>query len=154
MKARQSRPATPDTSGVSAALLPFYAQKVTWRTCNDGDECAKIAVPEDWNNPGKGKLELAVIKHRATGGSPQGSLLVNPGGPGASGVALVRDSVQYAVGRDLEKNYDVIGFDPRGVGESTPTVTCYNASEMDAFLFDLPQHQRLLARNVRESKAH
>jgi pimeloyl-ACP methyl ester carboxylesterase len=87
-------------------------------------------------------MELAVIRHRATDGSPKGALLVNPGGPGASGVELVRDSVEYAVGSELEKSYDVIGFDPRGVGESTPAVTCYDATEMDSFLFDLPQNKR------------
>ncbi|KHK95357.1 peptidase [Microbacterium mangrovi] len=140
--ASPSRSASPDTTGVTAALLPFYSQTIHWRSCNDGDSCAKIAVPEDWNDPGKGTLQLAVIRHAASDGSPKGSLLVNPGGPGVSGVQLVRDSVEFAVGKELEKNYDVIGFDPRGVGASTPAVTCYNASQMDSFLFDLPQHQR------------
>ncbi|HKT57951.1 MAG TPA: alpha/beta hydrolase [Microbacterium sp.] len=132
----------PDTSGVSADLKPFYAQTVVWRACNGGDECSRISVPLDWNAPSRGKAQLAVIRHRATDGSAQGALLVNPGGPGASGVQLIRDSVEYAVGSDLEKHYDVIGFDPRGVGGSTPAVRCYDATDMDSFLFDLPTQKR------------
>jgi len=132
----------PDTSGVSEELKPFYGQTVQWHACNNGDECADVSVPLDWNDPAKGTMQLAVIRHRATGGSPKGALLVNPGGPGASGVELVRDSVEFAVGSELEKNYDVIGFDPRGVGESTPAVKCYDASQMDSFLFDLPTQKR------------
>ena len=132
----------PDTSGVPAELKPFYSQTVAWHACNGDDDCGRVSVPLDWTAPAQGRMQLAVIRHRASDGSPKGALLVNPGGPGASGVQLVRDSVEYAVGADLEKNYDVIGFDPRGVGESRPAVKCYDATEMDAFLFDLPTQKR------------
>ena len=83
-----------------------------------------------------GDIELAVIRHRAKSGKAIGSLLTNPGGPGASGVALMRDSLDFAVGAPLQDAYDVIGFDPRGVGEST-AVNCYDAADMDAYLFDI-----------------
>ncbi|MFX8968859.1 alpha/beta hydrolase, partial [Acinetobacter baumannii] len=65
-----------------------------------------------------------------------GSLLTNPGGPGASGYDLIQQNLDYAVGSELQKTFDVIGFDPRGVGRST-AVTCYDAKQMDSYLFDL-----------------
>lgn len=131
----------PDTEGVSAELAPFYGQPVDWSSCAGDFECATVRAPRDWSDPAAGSLDLALIRHRATGGHTLGSLLVNPGGPGASGVELVRDSLQFAVGDQLGRDYDVIGFDPRGVGEST-AVTCYDAAQMDAFLFDIPAAPR------------
>jgi len=132
---------TPDTSGVADALMPFYSQELEWSSCPDGFECADVKAPRDWNDPGAGSLELAVIRHPATDGKALGSLLVNPGGPGASGVELIRDSLQFAVGDALAAHYDVVGFDPRGVGDST-AVTCYDAEQMDAYLFDIPRARR------------
>lgn len=131
---------TPDTEGVASDLLPFYSQHVDWSACSDGDQCAKIDAPLDWDDPGKGHISLALIKHEATGTS-HGSLLVNPGGPGASGVQLIRDSLDYSVGDELSQNFDVIGFDPRGVGQST-AVKCFDAKQMDAYLFDIPDARR------------
>jgi pimeloyl-ACP methyl ester carboxylesterase len=126
----------PDTSGVSEELLPFYEQELDWTACASEFECTTVTAPLDWNDPSAGELELSVIRHQATGGQKIGSLLTNPGGPGASGVALIRDSLTFAVGEELIESFDVIGFDPRGVGESTP-VACFDAAEMDAYLFDI-----------------
>lgn len=128
--------AAPDTEGVADDLLPFYGQTLTWEDCGSGFDCTKVTAPLDWSEPGKGEIELSVIRHRATGGEALGSLLTNPGGPGASGVSLIRDSLSFAVGQPLQQSYDVIGFDPRGVGEST-AVRCYNANQMDQYLFDI-----------------
>jgi pimeloyl-ACP methyl ester carboxylesterase len=138
---RASSSASPDTEGIATDLLPFYGQTVSWASCDSGFECAKITAPLDWNDPSAGKVELAVIRHGATNGAALGSLLVNPGGPGASGVSLVRDSLEFAVGDVLEKEYDVVGFDPRGVGEST-AVKCYGAAQMDKYLFSIPKSPR------------
>lgn len=150
----------PDTSGVDEALLPFYGQELDWSRCGDGFDCTTVTAPLDWAEPGKGEIELAVIRHRATSGEAIGSLLTNPGGPGASGLALIRDSLDFAVGEPLQRQYDVIGFDPRGVGEST-AVRCYDASDMDAYLFEIPSAPRgsdawtdeLLARHAEFAKA-
>ncbi|NKF32544.1 alpha/beta hydrolase, partial [Pseudomonas sp. BGM005] len=94
----------------------------------------------DWENPGDGEITLSVVRHQATS-EAQGSLLTNPGGPGASGVELIRDSLDFAVGADLIENFDVIGFDPRGVGQSS-AVTCLDAAGMDDYLYTLPTAKR------------
>ncbi|QIG39963.1 alpha/beta hydrolase [Microbacterium sp. 4R-513] len=133
---RSSASATPDTQGVAAELLPYYGQELTWKDCGGGFDCTTVTAPLDWADPSAGEIDLSVIRHRATGGEAIGSLLTNPGGPGASGVDLIRDSLSFAVGEPLQKSYDVIGFDPRGVGEST-AVRCYDAAEMDAYIFDI-----------------
>ena len=98
-------------------------------------------MPLDWDDPTVGEIELSVIRHRATSGDPIGSLLTNPGGPGSSGVSLIRDSLTFAVGEEVVDAYDVVGFDPRGVGAST-AVTCFDAAEMDAYLYDIPEDPR------------
>ncbi|MDQ0728623.1 alpha/beta hydrolase [Microbacterium sp. W4I20] len=137
---RPSKTNTPDTEGVAADLLPFYSQKLEWTDCGTGFDCTEVTTPLDWENPGEGDITLSVVRHQAEG-TAIGSLLTNPGGPGASGVSLVKDSLDFAVGADLIENYDVIGFDPRGVGESTP-VTCYDATDMDAYLYTIPAAKR------------
>ncbi|MDL5485922.1 alpha/beta hydrolase [Microbacterium wangruii] len=135
----------PVTDGVPADLLPFYEQTVDWQECDGADsglyDCATVVAPLDWDDPDAGEIELAVIRRHADSGEPIGSLLTNPGGPGSSGVELIRDSAAYATGAALRDAYDVIGFDPRGVGEST-AVRCLDAEEMDAYLYDLPQNPR------------
>ncbi|MGW9268011.1 alpha/beta fold hydrolase [Microbacterium sp. NPDC055599] len=140
---QSARPAgekEPDTEGVAGDLLPYYSQKLDWTECGTGFECTDVTAPLDWENPGSGEIQLAVVRHRAEG-TAVGSLLTNPGGPGASGVDLVLSSLGYAVGPALVENYDVIGFDPRGVGGST-AVTCYDDAEMDDYLYGIPEAQR------------
>lgn len=139
-----SRPSTtrePDTEGVSEELLEFYGQTLSWQDCGDGFDCTYVTAPLDWENPSSGEtIELYVVRHQAEG-TAIGSLLTNPGGPGSSGADFIYGSLDYAVGEDLIENYDVIGFDPRGVGEST-AVSCFDAAEMDAYLYDIPSAER------------
>lgn len=135
------RSPTPITDGIAADLLPFYQQTLEWESCGAEFDCTNVTAPLDWSDPDAGEIELAVIRHRAGNGQPLGSLLTNPGGPGASGVGLIRDSLDFAVGSALVENYDVIGFDPRGVGESAP-VTCLDSAAMDSFVFDIPPGER------------
>lgn len=136
---RPSKTNAPDTEGVSEDLLPFYEQTLDWAPCDDGAvgfDCTYVTVPLDWENPGDGEIELSVVRHQASG-TPIGSLLTNPGGPGGSGRDFILSSLDYAVGADLIDNYDVIGFDPRGVGDST-AVKCFDAGNMDKYLYDIP----------------
>lgn len=141
---RPSQTKAPETDGVAADLLPFYEQTLEWASCGDssGFDCTTVTAPLDWENPDAGEIELSVVRHQATDGDPVGSLLTNPGGPGSSGRDFIMGSLSYAVGDDLMASYDVIGFDPRGVGEST-AVTCFtDTAEMDAYLYDIPEAPR------------
>jgi len=131
----------PDSAGVAPELLPFYEQVLEWTGCGEGFDCTSVVAPLDWADPAAGEVDLSLIRHRARGGDAIGSLLVNPGGPGASGVSLIRDSLSFAVGEPLQEQYDVIGFDPRGVGEST-AARCFDDADMDAYLFDIPVNPR------------
>ncbi|MFT4157641.1 MAG: alpha/beta hydrolase [Microbacterium sp.] len=137
---KPSATSAPDTDGIADDLLPFYSQTLTWENCGGGFDCTEVTAPLDWENPGDGEITLAVVRHQATG-IPQGSLLTNPGGPGASGYDMIKDNLTYAVGQELIENFDVIGFDPRGVGRST-AVACYDAVDMDEYLYSIPAAPR------------
>lgn len=127
----------PSNETVSAELSRYYKQVLTWVDCGDGAQCATAIAPMDWSNPSRETdISLALARHAATGES-MGSLFVNPGGPGASGFDFIHDSVDFAVSANLRENYDVIGWDPRGVGRSTP-VTCFDDEGLDDFIFEIP----------------
>ena len=134
----QSSPMTSTPTGekVAADLQPFYDQVLDWSACEDGFQCATAKAPLDWGDPDRDSIELALIRTVATG-DRLGSLLINPGGPGASGYEFVRDSIDYAVSAKLQSSFDIVGFDPRGVNKSS-AVDCYDdPAEMTAFLYDL-----------------
>ncbi|MEU6476823.1 alpha/beta hydrolase [Streptomyces sp. NPDC047017] len=111
-------------SGNQPGLDRFYRQKVTWAACEAGSpadlQCGKVTVPVDYARPGAGTLDLAVARYRATGPS-RGSVVLNFGGPGGAGVAGLASSGKQFL--DLTNGYDVVSFDPRGVGRSSP-VSC------------------------------
>lgn len=119
-------PQPPAQSTVPEELQPFYNQKIDWKPCEKNNQqfCASAKVPLDYENP-KGKtVNIALVKIPASSESI-GSLWVNPGGPGGSGVDFTTDSVPVMFTSRLLASYDVIGFDPRGVGASDP-VTCFD----------------------------
>ncbi|GEA88019.1 alpha/beta hydrolase [Cellulomonas cellasea] len=115
--------------GVAPELAEFYEQQPEWTACGDL-ECTTVVVPIDWEEPGGGSIELAVNRSRATGGDRIGSLLTNPGGPGASGTEALETVVIQRMGAGVKERYDLVGFDPRGVGKSHP-VECVDGAEMD-----------------------
>lgn len=131
---------TPTGEEVAEELRPYYGQVLTWTDCGGGAQCATAIAPLDWENPGEGDdIELALVRHPATGGQSQGSLFINPGGPGASGFDFVRDSVDFAVSADLQREFDIVGWDPRGVGRSS-AVACYtDPADLDQFIFGIPE---------------
>ncbi|MFB7052055.1 alpha/beta hydrolase [Streptomyces vinaceus] len=86
-------------------------------------QCASLKVPLDHDRPGGRQISLALTRVPHTAATSQGPLLVNPGGPGGSGRALA-GFVASALPKDVAAQYDVIGFDPRGVGKSEPTLDC------------------------------
>lgn len=110
----------------------FQVPPLQWSDCGAGFECAAYPVPLEHSAPANEAFEIPLIRKPAE--DPQnrlGSLLVNPGGPGGSGVAWVR----YAHTRlpaDVKSRFDIIGFDPRGVGGSLPAVDCLD--DLDAFI--------------------
>ena len=114
-------------------LLPFYSQEVSWEECEasftDGFRCATVEVPLDYADPGRDSIELAVILAEADG-TAQGTVLLNPGGPGGSGYDVVSESVDFVTTERLRENFNILGFDPRGVGRSTP-VECLTDAELD-----------------------
>jgi pimeloyl-ACP methyl ester carboxylesterase len=128
---------TPTGETVAADLEPFYGQVLKWKSCEAGAfQCATAKAPMDWKNPASKSISLALIR-KTSSGTARGSLLVNPGGPGASGYNFVRDSVSYAADDTLQKNYDIVGFDPRGVNKSS-AVSCYDdPKQLDSYLFDV-----------------
>ena len=120
---------------VPKGLEKFYRQKVSWAPCKDDAkmQCADVKVPLDYKKPGGKAITVAMAKLPAKGGKPIGSLFINPGGPGSSGIAVL-SYVDRAFSKDVMDKYDIIGFDPRGVGSSTP-VDCFDDREM-AKMFD------------------
>jgi len=118
---------------VEAELEPFYKQDLTWTGLGGRLDETSITVPLDWDDPTGETIEIAVARQRASG-TAQGSLLMNPGGPGGSGYDYVRyygGAVTTAVARE----FDIIGFDPRGVGRSTG-IECYtDDADKDELLY-------------------
>ncbi|MET0992538.1 MAG: alpha/beta hydrolase [Lacisediminihabitans sp.] len=133
-----SPPTPAPTENVASGLQKFYDQRVDWKSCeSSGMTCASVTAPIDWATPGAGSLELAVIRHVTTSSKRVGSLLINPGGPGGSGYDAVAQGLDYVTDAALRDAFDVVGWDPRGVGRSTP-VTCLDGPAMDAFLYAPP----------------
>jgi pimeloyl-ACP methyl ester carboxylesterase len=134
----QSAPmkSTPTGEKVAAELQPFYDQVLTWSACEDGFQCVTADAPLDWDDPERETIEVSLIRKVATG-NRLGSLLINPGGPGASGVDFVRDSLDFAVSARLQSSYDIVGFDPRGVNKSS-AVDCYDdPDELTDYLYEI-----------------
>jgi pimeloyl-ACP methyl ester carboxylesterase len=129
-------PASPTVSaagGVPASLERFYEQELSWSDCNGGFQCAEVEVPIDYANPEDGSIEIAVARLQAEDPDRrQGALLLNPGGPGASGIAYARET-EYVVSEQLREAFDIVGFDPRGVGDSAP-IECLTDREVDLFV--------------------
>ncbi|MGW4649643.1 alpha/beta hydrolase [Kitasatospora sp. NPDC004289] len=128
-------PLQPLPEGTPAALAPYYAQKLSWQPCDGEFECATFKVPLDYAAPSGGDLTLAAARKPATtrpgGRAKLGSLLLNPGGPGASAVDYV-EAVAKGYDAEVRAGYDLVGLDPRGVGRSRP-VTCLSGPRMDAY---------------------
>ena len=134
-------PAVSSKAAVPQGLESFYSQKVEWYDCvatagveksadRTGFQCAKVTVPLDYSQPDGQTIEIAMKKHLATGSVRQGTLFMNPGGPGGSGVDNV-GAMATTTFAGVQKAYDIIGFDPRGVGSST-AITCSTDAEAKA----------------------
>lgn len=103
-------------------------QEIEWATCYENYECGDLQVPLDYTDIDSGSISIALVRLPATSEPYLGSLLMNPGGPGGSGVELVGEWAE--IWEMVFSNFDVIGFDPRGVGSSTQ-VLCPNDPDSD-----------------------
>lgn len=103
-----------------------------WRDCaTSGAECAVIRVPFDHDRPELGSFELPLVRHRARVPDRRiGILLVNPGGPGSDGLWMAENPEIYFSDVVVD-HFDVIGWDPRGNGDSQPRLDCID--DMDAY---------------------
>ena len=109
----------------------YYAQQLEWSECSDGFECSSFSAPIDYANPADGAMQISVIRKLATG-TALGSLILNPGGPGGSGIEYTTYA-EYVVSDTLRENFDIVGFDPRGVGFSTP-VECLDDEQTEEYI--------------------
>ena len=111
-------------------LSDYQKQKLTWLSCGGPFLCTDVTVPVNYANPGGERIQLSLVKYPATNPKKRlGALLVNPGGPGASGVEYGY-AAEYIVSKEILASYDLIGFDPRGVGGSSAE-RCLTNSETD-----------------------
>jgi pimeloyl-ACP methyl ester carboxylesterase len=127
-------PAASTTSSTSSAATPSTrpssAPKLYWSACGAGFQCATLTVPLDPARPALGTVGIAVTRHKATG-SRIGSLLINPGGPGASAVGFLKETYSSYPSL-LREHFDLAAFDPRGVGLTAP-VRCLSTAQLDAY---------------------
>jgi pimeloyl-ACP methyl ester carboxylesterase len=126
------------TATASTQLAVAKVPKLTWRACGGRYLCAGAKVPLDWSKPRGSTISLALIKLPATNRKGRiGTLFVNPGGPGGSGVELVREAPEAVPGA-VRARFDVVGFDPRFVGSSRPFGTCLPDDAFADFISSQP----------------
>ncbi|KAL2071943.1 hypothetical protein VTL71DRAFT_11286 [Oculimacula yallundae] len=135
----------PKTSSIVTLLLSsavVATQALVWSSCGTNLDCATLSVPLEYaESTSKEQASIALVRYNATVSSSKrlGSLLVNPGGPGASGMKFVQNGAGSAVSTLTGGLYDIIGWDPRGVGKTTPLLECFpNASAEYNFSKALP----------------
>ncbi|KAB8291164.1 hypothetical protein EYC80_009852 [Monilinia laxa] len=113
---------------VAALNLSVLVNGLTWTSCGTGVDCATLQVPLEYGDSAStAKATIALARYKATVAADKrlGSLLINPGGPGASGVGFVQSGAGAAVSALSGGLYDVIGWDPRGTGASAPILECF-----------------------------
>lgn len=128
------------------------ASTLDWQNCNDGSpgdsppndsppddfQCATLKVPIDYSDKTLGQFDIAVIRYRSPNQQDRiGSLVINPGGPGVSGIEFTR-SAEYIFSPDVLERYDIVGFDPRGIGASSP-IECLTDAEQDVLFASDPK---------------
>jgi len=129
-----SSSSTVSTTNTTSSTEPTaeFSGKINWKDCV-GDaadqsplknQCGRLEVPYDYDNPNIGSFNLFLTRKPASDQANRiGSMLVNPGGPGFGGSSVAKDA-QYYFSDELLKRFDIIGWDPRGTGDTTPAIDC------------------------------
>lgn len=144
------RPAGP----APVTLAGFYAQKLRWQPCDNGFRCARLFVPFDYRRPAWRAFSLPVVMRPAASPAKRiGSLVINPGGPGASGISYALNSASQFPAA-IRDQFSIVGFDPRGVAGSEPAVHCLTGPQLDRYFQtdDVPRTAAQLSAVVAENK--
>jgi pimeloyl-ACP methyl ester carboxylesterase len=142
------------TAPAPVTLSGYDAQKLRWHPCDHGFQCARLVVPFDYQRPAWRRFSLPVIRLPATDPRDRiGSLVVNPGGPGGSGIQYALEA-RTQISAAVRARFDVVGFDPRGVGGSVPAIHCLTGPQLDKYFetSDTPTTAAQLATVVSQSK--
>ncbi len=120
-----------DIAGAAGVRVPA----LSWTACAGGLQCATARVPLDYDQPRGAQISLALVRRPATDRAHRiGSLFVNPGGPGGSGVDFVASGAAALWSPQVQARFDVVGFDPRGIGRSSP-VRCFPSTAAQSAFF-------------------
>ncbi len=141
-------------AGSPTTAAGYYRQRLTWQSCSGGFQCARLLVPVTYRRPAGGRFSLPVIRLRAANQAQRiGSLVLNPGGPGGSGVQYARQARRVLSAAVLAR-FDVVGFDPRGVGGSRPAIRCMTGPQLDRYFQtdDTPDNAAEMAGVISASK--
>ena len=121
----------PGSDKALKSIEQYQSQTLKWGKCYETFTCAFLKVPIDYTNLELGTFKIALIKYKATKPDEKlGSIVVNPGGPGASGVDYAYNA-EYIFDKSVLEKYDLVGFDPRGISRSE-AIMCLNDKETDA----------------------
>jgi pimeloyl-ACP methyl ester carboxylesterase len=113
--------------------VDYFDQQLSWQSCESGFECAQVVAPLNWVGDEEGLISIALVRRAGTDG--QVPMLINPGGPGSSGFDYLVDSYNTIGTSYLRQNFQLIGFDPRGVGRTSP-VSCQSDAAKDRLLYE------------------
>ena len=142
--AREATPGPTPTRVPTPTPEPTPAgERIDWNPCESdpGLDCGFVSVPADYRDPEAGSLSIAVNVHRATSPDQRvGYLLVNPGGPGWSGLEMAAATRDGAFTDEVVAHFDIVGFDPRGVGASEPAFACGDPGEQIALLSTIDEN--------------
>src|SRR4029079_9997374 len=130
--------------GRAVISVPRPGSPIQWAECKAaesdstrvpaGADCALLSVPVDYAKPDGDVARIAMIRFKATG-AKIGSLVINPGGPGESGIEAAVSMVA-GLPAPVRERFDLIGFDPRGVGLATPALWCNSDADNDRLRAD------------------
>ena len=122
----------PGASTPSPTTVPPLDYAIEWTPLSDEIDEGRLTVPVDYADPQGDTIDLYLVRHRASAESAVGPLLANRGGPGAEGVSLALNASGF-FRSDITDHFDIIGWDPRGTGQSEGVVDCIDDAEYDRF---------------------